>query len=117
MQDLSICIVLPIVQICARECTLAVHLSTGCLKGFDSEYVVSTNRYNIFEDLGPVFAIALTPASFFLFYMWPLVIGIVSFFYCGECPVLPSAFWYPISLVSQSRLFTRSTSAIVSSRR
>jgi pheromone a factor receptor len=30
MHDLLICAGLPILQICARECALAVHLSTGC---------------------------------------------------------------------------------------
>jgi pheromone a factor receptor len=95
MQDLLICIGIPILQICSRECTLAVHLSTGCLQGCDSEYVVSSNRYDIFEDFGPFFATALTPPTFFLLYLWPLVIGIVSFFYCSECHVLPSAFGTP----------------------
>jgi len=95
MQDLLICIGLPILQICARECTLAVHLSTCCLQGCDSEYVVSPNRYDIFEDFGPFFATALTPPTFFLLYSWPVAIGTLSFYYCGECPGLPSAFGTP----------------------
>jgi pheromone a factor receptor len=95
MQDLLICIGLPILQMCVRECTLAVHLSTGCLQGCDPEYVVSTNRYNIFEDFGPYHATALMPPSFFLFNAWPVAIGTVSLFYCGECPGLPSAFGVP----------------------
>ncbi|KAF8468722.1 pheromone receptor [Russula ochroleuca] len=63
IQDLLIGVGLPILQIVAQ-------------------YVVSTNRYNIFEDFGPVFAIELTPLSFILFYAWPVAIGTVSLFYC-----------------------------------
>ena len=95
VQDLLICIGLPILQICARECTLAIHLSTCCSQGCDPEYVVSSNRYDIFEDFGPYFATAVMPPSFPLFYAWPVAIGTISFFYCGECPGLPSAFGVP----------------------
>ncbi|KAI9509914.1 STE3-domain-containing protein [Russula earlei] len=48
-----------------------------------AEYVVSGHRYNLFEDFGPVFAILVTPPSFFLFYAWPLAVGCVSFVYCS----------------------------------
>ncbi|KAF8468710.1 pheromone receptor [Russula ochroleuca] len=63
IQDLLIGVGLPILQIIFQ-------------------YVVSTNRYDIFEDFGPVFAIVVTPLSFILFYAWPVVIGTVSLFYC-----------------------------------
>lgn len=64
IQDLLICTCLPILQICAQ-------------------YVVSPNRYNIYEDLGPMFATKLTPPTFFLLYSWPVAIGLVSAFYCS----------------------------------
>jgi hypothetical protein len=56
----------------------------------DPEYVVSANRYNIFEDFGPDFSMVLTPLTFILFSAWPVAIGTVSLFYCGECLGLPS---------------------------
>jgi hypothetical protein len=65
---------------------------TGYLYTYNSEYIVSGHRYNIFEDFGPSFSIVLMPPSFFLFYAWPVAIGCVSFVYCGECPGLPSFF-------------------------
>jgi pheromone a factor receptor len=85
VHDLLICGGLPILQVCARECASAVHLSTSRLQGCDSDYIVSSNRYNIYEDFGPYFGTALTPPTFVLFYAWPVAIGCVSFFYCSEC--------------------------------
>jgi hypothetical protein len=88
VQDLLICGGLPILQVCAGECASAVRLSTGCLQGCGSEYVVSPNRYDIFEDFGPCFAAVNSLPTFPLFYVWPVAIGCVSFFYCSECPGL-----------------------------
>jgi len=48
------------------------------------DYIVSANRYIIFEDFGPFISIWATLPSFFLIFAWPLVIGIVSLFYSGE---------------------------------
>ncbi|KAI0271189.1 pheromone A receptor-domain-containing protein [Russula aff. rugulosa BPL654] len=47
-----------------------------------SEYVVSANRYDIFEDFGPDMSMVLTPLTFVLFSAWPVAIGTVSLFYC-----------------------------------
>jgi pheromone a factor receptor len=91
IQDLLIGVGLPILQIVARECAQSF-ATASCLYGCDQEYVVSTNRYNIFEDFGPVFAIELTPLSFILFYAWPVAIGTVSLFYCGKYSGLSSLF-------------------------
>ncbi|KAF8468713.1 pheromone receptor [Russula ochroleuca] len=63
IQDLLIGVGLPILQII-------------------SQYVVSSNRYNIYEDFGPAFALVITPLTFVLFYAWPVVVGTVSLFYC-----------------------------------
>jgi pheromone a factor receptor len=48
------------------------------------EYIVSENRYDIYEDFGPFFTIWITPLAFVLFFAWPVAIGTISFFYCGE---------------------------------
>jgi len=61
--DLLICLGIPLIQIPAQ-------------------YIVSSNRYDIFEDFGPVMASANTTWAFILFYSWPVVIGCVSCFYC-----------------------------------
>ncbi|KAI0274469.1 pheromone A receptor-domain-containing protein [Russula aff. rugulosa BPL654] len=45
-------------------------------------YIVSANRYNIFEDIGPFPSTWVTLPAFFLVIAWPVVIGAVSFFYC-----------------------------------
>ncbi|KAF8484428.1 pheromone A receptor-domain-containing protein [Russula emetica] len=46
------------------------------------QYVISIHRYAIFEDFGPTLSNALMLPTFFLFFAWPLAIGIVSLFYC-----------------------------------
>jgi hypothetical protein len=46
----------------------------------------------IFEDFGPAFSIALVPQAFILVYAWPLAIGTVSLYYCGENPCFLSPF-------------------------
>ena len=81
--DLLIGTGLPILQVIARECNLTFTIDR-CLQELNPEYIVSTNRYDIFEDFGPYFATALTPLTFVLFYGWPVVIGLVSLYYSGE---------------------------------
>ncbi|KAF8491698.1 pheromone receptor [Russula emetica] len=45
-------------------------------------YIVSANRYNIFEDFGPNISVWITLPTFFLFSAWPVAIGAVSLFHC-----------------------------------
>jgi hypothetical protein len=86
-QDLLIGVGLPIFQIIARECAWPFTIDRVLyLSGCKSDYVVSENRYNIFEDFGPYFSTVLRPPTFVLFYAWPVAIGTVSLFYCGEYP-------------------------------
>jgi hypothetical protein len=89
-------------------------LPTSYLQGCDPEYVVSLNRYNIFEDYGPAFVSELTPPTFFLFITWPVAIGFVSLFYCGEYSGFPLSFG-ALAYLFQSEQLTHSTSANVSS--
>jgi pheromone a factor receptor len=42
------------------------------------------NRYNIFEDFGPFPSTAQTPLAIILVHAWPVAIGTVTLFYCGE---------------------------------
>jgi pheromone a factor receptor len=89
IQDLLIGVGLPILQIIARECARPFAIGR-CSIYWDaihnSDYVVSANRYDIFEDIGPYFSTVLRPPTFVLFYAWPVAIGTVSLFYCGEYP-------------------------------
>jgi pheromone a factor receptor len=45
------------------------------------EYVVSANRYDIYEDFGPAVSMVITPLTFVLFSAWPVAIGTISLFY------------------------------------
>jgi hypothetical protein len=116
IQDLLICVGLPILQIISRECALSFTVN-GCLQELNPEYIVSTNRYNIFEDFGPAFSSAVTPLTLILFNAWPVAIGIVSLFYCGEYHGLPCFPFHALAHQFQSRPSTHSTSANVSSGR
>ncbi|KAI9435850.1 fungal pheromone STE3G-protein-coupled receptor [Lactarius indigo] len=44
--------------------------------------VVSGHRFNIVEDFGPYPSVVLMTPSIPLFFVWPIVIGAVSLFYC-----------------------------------
>jgi pheromone a factor receptor len=79
--DLLIGVGIPILQIISRECVLSPTIDS-CLE-LNPEYIVSPNRYNIYEDFGPSPSVAVTPPTFVLFYAWPVVIGLVSLYYCG----------------------------------
>ncbi|KZS93802.1 fungal pheromone STE3G-protein-coupled receptor [Sistotremastrum niveocremeum HHB9708] len=46
-------------------------------------YIVQGHRYNIFRDYGCTPAAANTLASYFLLWMWPPIIGLVTFVYSG----------------------------------
>ncbi len=72
---------------------------TGYVQGCNPEYVVSSNRYVIFEDFGPYTATLTTPPTFVLFSAWPVAIGTVSLFYCGEYSCFTSVVSYRGSLV------------------
>ena len=48
------------------------------------EYIVSPNRYDIYGDFGPLVSSQITLPAFFLYIAWPVAIGVVSLFYCGE---------------------------------
>ena len=77
-KDLVISVGLPVPDNCFVS-VLSRSLSTSCLHGCNSKYVASSNRCNISEDFGPVFALVDTPPTFIiLFYAWPVAIGTVS---------------------------------------
>jgi len=76
------------------------------------EYIVSPNRYDIFEDYGPYASCWITLPAFFLFFLWPVAIGVVSLFYGGEYSYVTSALGTSAHY-SQSWPFARSISADV----
>ena len=47
------------------------------------EYIVQPYRFDLVEDIGPMLVVVLQYPSIPLFYLWPIVIGMVSLFYCG----------------------------------
>ncbi|KAH8823709.1 putative fungal pheromoneG-protein-coupled receptor [Flagelloscypha sp. PMI_526] len=61
--DTCICVLFPIIYIALQ-------------------FVVQGHRFNIFEDYGCVPSIVNTIPTFFIFTMWPLLIGIISAIYC-----------------------------------
>jgi pheromone a factor receptor len=80
--DLLIGVGIPVLQMVLREC-LAIRLLL-VVYADEIEYVVAANRYIIFEDIGPFPSMWDTLPTFFLVLAWPVAIGAVSLFYCGE---------------------------------
>jgi pheromone a factor receptor len=80
--DFLIGVGIPALQMFLRE-YLAIRLLL-VVYADEIEYVVAENRYNIFEDIGPFPSIWDTLPTFFLVLVWPVAIGAVSLFYCGE---------------------------------
>lgn len=112
VQDLLIGLGIPILQMVTREC--AQQFNINRLQRCNAEYIVSSNRYDIFEDYGPHFTVALTPLVFILMSSWPVAIGTVSFCYCGEYHRLLLLFGVMVHWL-QLGPFTRYSSAKVSS--
>jgi pheromone a factor receptor len=81
--DLLIGVGIPILQIVAGECAFPFNINR-LRHELNPEYIVSGNRYDIFEDFGPFYSVVTTPPTFVLFCAWPLAIGLVSLYYCGE---------------------------------
>jgi len=84
MIDLLIGLGIPLLQVLVRECTLISTLNHSFTCMAMAEYVVSGHRYNIFEDFGCTFAMVNMPPTYPLFFAWPIAIGCVSLYYCGE---------------------------------
>ncbi|KAF8174226.1 pheromone A receptor-domain-containing protein [Pholiota molesta] len=53
-------------------------------------YIVQPHRYNIVEDIGCYAAIYNTLPAYFLVYMWPILLGVISFVYSA---LTFRAFW------------------------
>lgn len=54
-------------------------------------YVVQGHRFNIYEEIGCYPAIYNTLLAYFLVNWWPIVLGVISAVYCGQCHVFPPA--------------------------
>ena len=48
-----------------------------------ADVIVQGHRFNIFEDIGCVPTIYNTPPAYPLVFMWPIVLGCISFVYAG----------------------------------
>jgi len=81
--DLLIGLGIPILQILARTYTYPSSLARW-LSGYCVDIIVSGHRFNLLEDFGPYPSVVLMTPSIPLWFLWPLVIGIVSLFYCRE---------------------------------
>jgi pheromone a factor receptor len=60
---------------------LLIGMGIPCLQ-MVTQYVVSPYRFNLLEDFGPLDVVDLRWPAIPLFYLWPLMAGIVSLFYC-----------------------------------
>jgi pheromone a factor receptor len=55
------------------------------------EYIVQGHRFDVFQEIGCYPAIYNTLPAYFISFMWPILIGLVSMVYCSASP----SFWSP----------------------
>lgn len=48
------------------------------------DYVVQGHRFNILEDIGCYPVVYNTLPAYFLYFMWPVVFGLISFVFSGK---------------------------------
>jgi pheromone a factor receptor len=74
---------LPVLVMCLRELASSLAFPPGLTSPADT--VVQGHRFNIAEDIGCVPDTYITPLTFPLVLMWPVLLGTVSFVYaCGS---------------------------------
>lgn len=56
-----------------------------------AEFFVQGHRFNIYEDIGCYPTIVNSLPAYFLYNMWPIILGLVSAVYCGEYIILLSS--------------------------
>lgn len=56
------------------------------------DYIVQPHRFDILEDIGCYASIYNTIPAYFLVFMWPVVLGVISFVYSGKPDSLPPLF-------------------------
>lgn len=79
--DLTIAAGFPFLVMSLRTSLLSVDLFPPAHRSVD--YIFQGHRFDIYEDFGCYPAIFNTPPTYFLYLMWPLVLGVVSFGYSG----------------------------------
>lgn len=81
--DMAIAIGLPVLVMILRMYRLSLYLCIAYSLCF-SDVVVQGHRFNILEDVGCIPTIYNTPPAYPLVFMWPVLIGCVSFCYACE---------------------------------
>lgn len=82
--DLCIAVGIPVLVMILREFILT---SFGVLfSDIRPDYVVQGHRFDILEDVGCYPTIYNTLPAYFLVFMWPVVLGCISFVYSGQLP-------------------------------
>lgn len=56
---------------------------------FATDVVVQPHRFDILEDIGCYPVVYNTLPAYFLYFMWPVVLGMISFCYSGEATQYP----------------------------
>jgi len=83
MVDLAIGLGLPALQMALRE-FCPCFASCSCAEMQLLEFIVQGHRYDIWEGVGCYPTTVNTPAAYPLSFLWPIVIGLVSAFYCSK---------------------------------
>ena len=80
ISDLFISLGIPVLVIVLRA---FFHRFLHLLISFSPDYIVQPHRYDILEDIGCQSATYNTLPAYFLVFMWPILLGLISFIYSG----------------------------------
>ena len=80
--DVAIAIGVPVIVMALRECNVASFRQADA--DHPEDYVVQGHRYNIIENIGCTPDIWNTVPAYPLVFMWPVLLGCITFVYAGK---------------------------------
>ena len=84
INDLCISLGIPVLVMILRACQVFFHHYLHLLITLSPlDFIVQLHRYDILEDIGCQPATYNTLPAYFLVFMWPILLGLISFIYSG----------------------------------
>ena len=84
INDLCISLGIPVLVMILRACYVFFQLLSHLLITLSPlDFIVQPHRYDILEDIGCQPATYNTLPAYFLVFMWPILLGLISFIYSG----------------------------------
>ena len=104
ISDLCISLGIPVLVMDLRVCEI-IHRFLHLLKFSLLDYIVQPHRYDILEDIGCHPATYNTLPAYFLVFMWPILLSLISFIYFGNL-ACSAIFFHPFYLCTKHSSYT-----------